>query len=94
MSGVEQVEGVKTVEVAGAGGLFLALKVSPEFGNTIAMESGESVLGHSMWKITARDCTLQEVLIMAAMNLIASSAPLANQEKRTSQKSQADEKPK
>jgi len=37
-----------------------------------------------MWKITSRGFTLEEVLIMAAMNLLA-SADTAKYEKRASQ---------
>jgi hypothetical protein len=39
-----------------------------------------------MWKITTRGFTLEEVLIMAAMNLVA-SADSAKYEKRASQTS-------
>ena len=39
-----------------------------------------------MWKITTRGFTLEEVLIMAAMNLLA-TADTANYEKRASQTS-------
>jgi hypothetical protein len=42
-----------------------------------------------MWKITSRGFTLEEVLILAAMNLLASSGT-AKHEKRTSQKSKGD----
>src|SRR5437016_10000531 len=41
-----------------------------------------------MWKITTRGFTLEEVLIMAATNLLASAA---KHEKRASQKSKGDE---
>ena len=41
-----------------------------------------------MWKITTRGFTLEEVLIMAAMNLLTSAA---KHEKRASQKSRGDE---
>jgi len=40
-----------------------------------------------MWKITARGFTLEEVLIMAAMNLLTSSESAAKREDRPSQKS-------
>jgi len=43
-----------------------------------------------MWKITPRGFTLEEVLIMAAMNLLASSDTAAKREKRASQKSKGD----
>jgi hypothetical protein len=42
-----------------------------------------------MWKITTRGFTLEEVLIMAAMNLLA-SADTAKHKKRASQKSKGD----
>ena len=41
-----------------------------------------------MWKITTHGLTLEEVLIMAAMNLLTSAA---KPEIRTSQKSKGDE---
>jgi hypothetical protein len=44
-----------------------------------------------MWKITTRGFTLEEVLIMAAMNLLTCSDAAANREKRASQKSQGDQ---
>ena len=44
-----------------------------------------------MWKITARGFTLEEVLIMAAMNLITSADADTKCEKRASQKSQGDQ---
>ena len=40
-----------------------------------------------MWKITARGFTLEEVLILAAMNLLASAHAAAKREKQASQKS-------
>ena len=40
-----------------------------------------------MWKITTRGFTLEEVLIMAAMNLLASAATAPKREKPASQKS-------
>jgi hypothetical protein len=42
-----------------------------------------------MWKITTRGFTLEEMLIMAAMNLLASADP-AKHEKRASQTSKGD----
>jgi hypothetical protein len=44
-----------------------------------------------MWKITARGFTLEEVLIMAAMNLLTSADAAAKRAKRASQKSQGDQ---
>ena len=41
-----------------------------------------------MWKITTRGFTLQEVLLLAEMNLLASPATVPNHDKRASQKSQ------
>ncbi|HEX8894022.1 MAG TPA: hypothetical protein VF783_11900 [Terriglobales bacterium] len=43
-----------------------------------------------MWKITTRGFTLEEVLIMAAINLLASNATAPNHEKAASQKSKGD----
>jgi hypothetical protein len=44
-----------------------------------------------MWKITTRGFTLEEVLIMAAMNLLTSAATAPKREKRASQKSRGDQ---
>jgi len=44
-----------------------------------------------MWKIAIRGFTLEEVLIMAAMNLLTSSDTAAKREKRASQKSKGDQ---
>ena len=44
-----------------------------------------------MWKITTRGFTLEEVLIMAAMNLLTSAETDAPRENRASQKSKADQ---
>jgi hypothetical protein len=44
-----------------------------------------------MWKITTRGFTLEEVLIMAAMNLITSAETAAKQENQPSQKSKRDQ---
>jgi hypothetical protein len=39
-----------------------------------------------MWKITTRGSTLEEVLIMAAMNLLSSADTAAKREKRAPSK--------
>jgi hypothetical protein len=44
-----------------------------------------------MWKITTRGFTLEEVLLLATMNLLASPAIVPNHEKRASQKSEGDQ---
>jgi hypothetical protein len=44
-----------------------------------------------MWKITTRGFTLEEVLIMAAMNLLTSAATAPKRENRASQKSKGDQ---
>jgi len=44
-----------------------------------------------MWKITTRGFTLEEVLIMAAMNLLTSADTTAKRENRPSHKSQGDQ---
>jgi hypothetical protein len=44
-----------------------------------------------MWKITARGFTLEEVLILAAMNLLASAHAAAKREKQASQKSKGEQ---
>lgn len=43
-----------------------------------------------MWKITTRGFTLEEVLVMVAMNLLTSSDAAAKREKQASQKSKGD----
>jgi hypothetical protein len=53
----------------------------------LALETDETVRINCeavMWKITSRGFTLEEVLIMAAMNLVASPATVPNHEKRAS----------
>jgi hypothetical protein len=44
-----------------------------------------------MWKITTRGFTLEEVLIMAAMNLLTSADTTAKRENRPSHNSQGDQ---
>jgi hypothetical protein len=44
-----------------------------------------------MWKITTHGFALQELLLLATMNLLARPATVPNHEKRTSQKSQGDQ---
>jgi hypothetical protein len=44
-----------------------------------------------MWKITTCGLTLEEVLIMAAMNLLANADTAAKRENRASQKSKGDQ---
>jgi hypothetical protein len=44
-----------------------------------------------MWKITTRGFTLEEVLVMAAMNLLTSADAAAKCEKRASQKPKGDQ---
>jgi hypothetical protein len=44
-----------------------------------------------MWKITTRGFTLEEVLIMAAMNLLTSANTGAKHENRASRKSKGDQ---
>ena len=43
-----------------------------------------------MWNITARGFTLEEVLVMAAMNVLVSNAAAIKREKRASQKSKGE----
>jgi hypothetical protein len=43
-----------------------------------------------MWKITTRGFTLEEVLVMAAMNLFVSNAADTKREKPASQKSKGE----
>ena len=44
-----------------------------------------------MWKITTRGFTLEEVLIMASMNLLTIADTAAKRENRPSQKSKGDQ---
>ena len=44
-----------------------------------------------MWKITTRSFTLEELLIMAAMNLLTSADTTAKWENRTPQKIREDQ---
>ena len=59
------------------------------FGMALALER-DAVLRIDceavMWKITTRGFTLQEVLIMAAMNLLTTAETAAKREKRASPK--------
>jgi hypothetical protein len=68
--------------------------VCPRFGTSFALERNATLRINCeavMWKITTRGFTLQGVLLLAAMNLVASSDTVPNHEKRTSQKSQGDQ---
>ena len=64
------------------------------FGTALALE-GDAMLRVNceavMWKITTRGFTLEEVLIMAVMNLLTSVDTVTKREKRASPKSQGDE---
>jgi hypothetical protein len=65
--------------------------VCQEFGTTFALERDATLridCEAVMRKITTRGFTLEEVLIMAAMNLLTSAA---KHEKRASPKSKGDE---
>ena len=44
-----------------------------------------------MWKITTRGITLEEVLILAAMNLLVGADDAAEREKQAPQKSKGDQ---
>jgi len=59
------------------------------FGMAFALHRGRTNCEVVMWKITTRDFTLEEVLIMSAMNLLA-NADTATREKRKSQTSKGD----
>jgi hypothetical protein len=68
---------------------FLPLACATKFGMALAPETGAMLRINCeaiMWKITTRGFTLEEVLIMAAMNLLA-SADTAKYEKRASRTS-------
>jgi hypothetical protein len=68
---------------------FPSLTCAATFGMALALER-DAVLRINceavMWKITTRGFTLEEVLIMAAMNLLTSADPAAKREKRASPK--------
>ena len=73
---------------------FPALTCATTFGTTLALEGVamfridcEAV----MWKITTRGFTLEEVLIMAAMNLLTSADTAAKRKNRTLRKSKGDQ---
>jgi hypothetical protein len=60
----------------------------------LALERDETVRINCeavMWKITTCGFALEEVLIMAAMNLLASAAPPPKREKPTMRKSKGDQ---
>ncbi len=64
------------------------------FGKALALERGAMLPTNCeavMWKITTRGFTLEEVLIMAAMNLLTSADTAAKRENRSSHKSQGDQ---
>src|SRR6266481_8430198 len=61
--------------------LFRSLTCAATFGMALALERDAMLRINCeavMWKITTRGFTLEEVLIMAAMNLRASVAPPSN----------------
>jgi hypothetical protein len=74
--------------------LFQSLACVTAFGTALALE-GNAMLRTDceavMWKITTRGFTLEEVLIMAAMNLITSAETASKQENQPSQKSKRDQ---
>jgi len=64
------------------------------FGKALALERGAMLPTNCeavMWKITTRGFTLEEVLIMAAMNLLTSADTTAKRENRPSHNSQGDQ---
>src|SRR6267154_6564285 len=69
--------------------LFRSLTCAATFGMALALERDAMLRINCeavMWKITTRGFTLEEVLIMAAMNLLTSADTAANREKRASPK--------
>lgn len=73
---------------------FLALTCTTTFGTALALERGAMLRTNCeavMWKITTRGFTLEEVLVMAAMNLLTSAETAAKRENRPSQKSKGDQ---
>ncbi len=72
--------------------LFHHLTCATTFGMALALERDAMLRINCeavMWKITTRGFTLEEVLILAAMNLLP-SADTAKHEKRASQTSKGD----
>ena len=72
---------------------FPSLACATAFGTVLAFERDAMLRINCeavMWKITTRGFTLEEVLIMAAMNLLA-SADTATRKKRVSQKPKGDQ---
>ena len=58
--------------------------VSTAFGTALALQRGAMLRTNceaAMWKITTRGFTLEEVLIMAAMNLLTGADTAAKREK-------------
>jgi hypothetical protein len=69
--------------------VFQDLRGVARFGIAFALERTATLRINCeavMWKITARGFTLEEVLVMAAMNLLVSNAAAAKREKPASQK--------
>jgi hypothetical protein len=72
--------------------VFQYLRCAARFGTAFALETEATLrinCGLVMWKITTRGFTLEEVLIMAAMNLLA-SADIAQHKKPASQQLKGD----
>jgi hypothetical protein len=66
-----------------------------KFGMALALERDAMLRINCeavMWKITTRGFTLEEVLIMAAMNLSTSADTATKREKRASPKRKRDQK--
>jgi hypothetical protein len=75
-------------------GLFPALTYATRFGTAFALERDAMLRINSeadMWKITTRGFTLEEVLIMAVMNLLASGDNTSKRDTRGSQEPKGDQ---
>jgi hypothetical protein len=73
---------------------FQSLACTATFGPTLALQRAAMLRTNCeavMWKITTRGFTLEEVLAMAAMNLLTSADAAAKREKRASQKPKGDQ---
>jgi hypothetical protein len=73
---------------------FPSLTCATAFGTALASQRGAMLRTNCeavMWKITTRGFTLEEVLIMAAMNLLTSADTAAKRKNRPSQKSKGDQ---
>jgi len=85
---------LELISLSANGDLFPALRYATRFGTDFALERDAMLRINSeadMWKITTRGLTLEEVLFLAAMNLLASGDSTSKRETRASQKPKGDQ---